>query len=415
MQFLYRGLVFEMAAPLESHQGYKLYHGTDEAHAIQILQTGTLKGHLVQGRAQQAPVAGYVYTSKDVIYAAGYAGAYTQWGLGSRYKDGNLPKPAYVFVVDSSKITDVLVDEDILGEIGTSKYVADKYSPEVVKYLQGFAMQVATSNQYRKAKDGFMAYQSAIGKKMHKAIPADKMQWLISELPHLAVKGEKEVPVIGYYVIDRAVSTEDEFFKLAKYHAFEANPEVMEEAKIPVSEIWYHGSPKDFTKFDPKYSFIENSSNAALGPGFYLTQDIEEALGYAGRNGFLKEVHIKNLKRIKQSQAKVSGPLAMNGINSMPPDKAEDVLSNWAQNKIDAKRQIYSSIVENSDNLGQEVQSIWYECYRYREADFCRFMAKYIDGVVFPRNGTPCIVGYNADALQIVNSTPAGPLFKEEP
>lgn len=413
MQFLYRGLVYEMAMPTEEHKGYKLYHGTDEKHAKEILQTGMLKGRLVQGRAQQAPVAGYVYTSKDIMYAAGYAGAFVQWGDGCRYRDCKLPSPAYVFVVDSSKITDVLVDEDILGELGTSKYAKEKYKPEVVNYLQGFAMQVATPTQYRNAKDGLMAAQSAIGKKMHKVIPQDKMQWLVSELPHIAVKGEKEVPIIGYYVIDKAVNDEKEFLENATYHTYEANPEVLEEVKVPVSEVWYHGSKHDFTKFDPQYSYVEGESNARFGPGFYLTQDINEALGYAGSGGFLKEVVIKNLKKIKQADGRVSGPLALKAVNSIPEDRKDSVLSNWAPSEVQAKREIYLSIVQNSQNFGDQAQTIWYECFRYREPDFCRFMAKNLDGIVYPRDGYPCIVGYNAEALQIVKNTPAGPLMNE--
>lgn len=221
-KFLFNGVMYEMAAPLDEHRSFVLYHGTDEEHAKDILATGHLKGRIVQGRAEQAPVAGYVYTSKDVMYAAGYAGAYSEWGSGSRSEriNGTAHFTAYIFVVDSSKITDVLVDEDVLGEVGTSKYIEGKYPADVVRYLQMIANDVATPTQLRRATSGEMAPQSAIGKKMHKAIPEAKMQWLIGQLPHIAVKGEQEVPIKGYYTLHKSVSTAEEFFDSAEYHPY---------------------------------------------------------------------------------------------------------------------------------------------------------------------------------------------------
>lgn len=222
MKISYCGYLYEMAKPTEYHLNTKLYHGTSEENAKEILQSGYLKGRLVQGRAQQAPLAGYVYVTKDVTYAAGYAGAYRSWGSGSRYREGELPYTAYVFVIDSSKISEVLVDEDVLGELGTSRYVK-KYSQDLIDYLKRIALQVATPIQLKKAQDGYMSYQSAIGKKMAKVIPSDKMQWLSRNLPHLAVKGVQEVPIIGYYTLKKSIFTPEEFFNESEYHEYKGN------------------------------------------------------------------------------------------------------------------------------------------------------------------------------------------------
>lgn len=210
----------EMAAPLSHHKEYTLYHGTDEKSAREIIQSGNLRGRIVQGKKQLDPVAGYVYTSKDLMYAVGYAGAYTEWGYGSsqKRKNGTEDFTAYIFVVDQNDVKDILVDEDSLGEIATSNSNDKKYSSEWIQYLKNLAIKVATPTQLKKAKDGEYSYQAAIGKKMHKQIPENIMQKLIDDFPHLALKGEKEVPIKGYYTIKKSVSNEDEFFKNAKFH-----------------------------------------------------------------------------------------------------------------------------------------------------------------------------------------------------
>lgn len=229
-----------MAAPAEHHKSLLLYHGTtdEESFAQDILKCGYLQGRIVQGRAQQAPVAGYVYTSKDVMYAAGYAGVYTSWGLGCTQKrrEGHEQFTGYVFVVDASAASDILVDEDVLGEIGTSR--SNKYSmpDNLYHYLQNTAIQCATLNQLNKARNYEMAYQSAIGKKMQKAIPEQKMRELIDHCPHLALKNpEQRMPIVGYYTINKCVSTPEEFFANATYHEYKQNQAVASSTEVIAS------------------------------------------------------------------------------------------------------------------------------------------------------------------------------------
>lgn len=106
-----------MAKPTESQKSLRLFHGTDEKHAQQILADGYLKGRETQGRSRLAPTAGYVYVTKDVMYAVGYAGAFSRWGQGCSKKrlDGTEKFLGYVFVVDASVSTDMISDEDLLG------------------------------------------------------------------------------------------------------------------------------------------------------------------------------------------------------------------------------------------------------------------------------------------------------------
>lgn len=218
-------VITAMAAPAEHHKSLLLYHGTtdEENFAQDILKCGYLQGRIVQGRAQQAPVAGYVYTSKDVMYAAGYAGVYLNFGLGctKKRRQGLEKFTGYVFVVDASAATDILVDEDVLGEVATSWENYMHLPDGLLRYLQRIAEKCATPNQLKRAKDGQMAYQSAIGKKMQKAIPDDMMQKLIEISPHLALKNpEQRMPIVGYYTIHKVVDNAKEFFANATYHEY---------------------------------------------------------------------------------------------------------------------------------------------------------------------------------------------------
>lgn len=78
---------------------------------------------------------------------------------------------------------------------------------------------------------------------------------------------------------------------------------------IELPEIWYHGSKKDFDKFDLNFA-ITKESNAEVGPGFYLTTDKEDAHRYGIINkeesGYLKEVKLTKKKRYQKRKSKVS-------------------------------------------------------------------------------------------------------------
>lgn len=208
------------AQPLAAHANMLLYHGTDEAHAKDILKRGILVGRLTQGRAQQAPRAGYVYVSKDIMYAAGYAGAYTQWGNGCRAerRNGAEKFTAYVFVVDTAAAGDIIVDEDVLGEYGTSTRAYPDVPATLLDYLRYAARMCATPRQLQRAKQGEMVAQSAIGKKMQTFIPNTKMLALVDACPHLALHHTNGIPVIGYYTLHESVTTPEQFKAVAKYH-----------------------------------------------------------------------------------------------------------------------------------------------------------------------------------------------------
>ena len=180
---------------------------------------------------------------------------------------------------------------------------------------------------------------------------------------------------------------------------------IVYEAKSPVAKVWYHGTTVDFHEFDRKYAQVENS-NAQSGPGFYMTTDLDEAMMYAGTNGFIKEIKIVSRQFIKSSTAKPNISLARNAIRMIPADTVEDVLSNWGENPNKAKVELYNAMMDQ-ENLGSQVQSIWYDCYHNREPQFCEVASRLMDGIVFPRQTTPVLVGYNPKNFKIVKTIKA--------
>lgn len=177
---------------------------------------------------------------------------------------------------------------------------------------------------------------------------------------------------------------------------------------IELPEIWYHGSKKDFDKFDLNFA-ITKESNAEVGPGFYLTTDKEDAHRYGIINkeesGYLKEVKLTKKSGIKNENQKYQQSFAQFLINRMP--NKQDVLSNWDENKYKALNILTSHILESSDTLKEMILNIWADCYKDEEQDLMRRLrVKGIDGLLIKKNnGVKWLVCYNPDILKIVKNT----------
>lgn len=172
-----------------------------------------------------------------------------------------------------------------------------------------------------------------------------------------------------------------------------------EETKIP--EIWYHGTKTDFDKFDLKYAYLENKSIAQFGPGFYLAKDKDLAEHYAGNNGYVKTFSLSRKERIYDSESKPKLTFAKIGVNNIPKDKLDDVLSNWDENPTKAKKLLIESLM-NQENLGEQIQAIWYDCFRYREPEFVKIISSVCDGITFTEKGEDILVCYNPDILKLI-------------
>lgn len=175
------------------------------------------------------------------------------------------------------------------------------------------------------------------------------------------------------------------------------------EAVSTTPRIWYHGTKVDFKSFEYQYAYLENS-NAQYGPGFYLTDNIETAKGYAGSNGFVKEIKLKRIGMIYKGTRKYS-PNMIRGYTANMPDK-EMTLSDWDENPNTAMMKLRTSFEENNDNILELVQSIWIDCWKGHEAELVERLSKHsgIDGLLVPMGKETYLVGYNPNILQIVNT-----------
>lgn len=174
-----------------------------------------------------------------------------------------------------------------------------------------------------------------------------------------------------------------------------------EDKNIP--EIWYHGTKTDFNKFDWKYAYIEQKSIAQFGPGFYLAAEDDLAKHYAGTNGFVKTIKLERTNKIYESSSKPRLTFAKIGVNNIPKDKIDDVLSNWDENPFKAKKLLLESLMDQ-ENLGEQIQAIWYDCYRYREIDFMKVFAPVCEGILFYEKGERILVAYNPEILKITHT-----------
>lgn len=172
---------------------------------------------------------------------------------------------------------------------------------------------------------------------------------------------------------------------------------------VSISKTWYHGTSVDFNEFDINYAHVEDKSIARFGTGFYLTTDLSLAKHYATSRGYIKVVELNSVDKIYNENLKPSLKLAKLAVSKIPNDKVEDILSNWDENPNVAKNKLVSFLMD-TENIGEQIQSIWYDCYRYREPEFMNVFSKQLNGIIFNEKGYEVLVAYNKDNLKIVNT-----------
>jgi len=177
--------------------------------------------------------------------------------------------------------------------------------------------------------------------------------------------------------------------------------EFLLEARQTIPQIWYHGTSVDFKEFDLKY-IITDKSNAADGPGFYLTNQDEDAGNYA--RGYIKTVELLKTTNIKLGSSKFNKQFFENIVDDMP-DK-EIVLSNWDENPKIAMRDLKKSIFDTTKTLRDIINEVWGECYKEYEKELLK---KLVDGgidgiIVKQRFGVLHLICFNKDILKIIKT-----------
>lgn len=126
--------------------------------------------------------------------------------------------------------------------------------------------------------------------------------------------------------------------------------------------ILYHGTNKDFELFSLDFMGVGHDEN---GAGIYLTDDLNEAKMY----GDVKTIKIKDLK--------VVACLSNKDVDFMVKncEDLDDVLSNWAEDKIKALGMLMYGLRNSTDSLDL-INSVWYELYKNNNKLFCENMVK---------------------------------------
>jgi hypothetical protein len=94
-------------------------------------------------------------------------------------------------------------------------------------------------------------------------------------------------------------------------------------------DVWYHGSPRLFTKFDLNAARLNRGSNPS---GIYLTKNLELAKQYAGRDGYVYKVQPKVRKTFLDKKTKITSELERSYKNALikhtvyKPDWIENAL-----------------------------------------------------------------------------------------
>lgn len=133
---------------------------------------------------------------------------------------------------------------------------------------------------------------------------------------------------------------------------------ILQEITIDSSTIWYRGSNRNS---HTTISFEGGNDNQQYGPGLYFTTDYETAKHYGSVKAFkinTKERFMKESSRLSPYQGSID-----RFFSRLPQRVREDALSNWDEDPIRAKRELFSNFYQSNDNMVEALQSMW--------SDFC--------------------------------------------
>lgn len=144
---------------------------------------------------------------------------------------------------------------------------------------------------------------------------------------------------------------------------------ILNENKI----IAYHGSKTDFESFDLNRVGKGIDQN---GPGFYFTQDIDDAKGYGDR---VYEYEL-NLRKTVPTKGKIN--IAEIQKLMKLSSNLNDVLMNWGENKNVAFREALSAMID-AETPFHAFTNVWYDFYRDHPKQYVENMIKLgYDGVI---------------------------------
>lgn len=177
-------------------------------------------------------------------------------------------------------------------------------------------------------------------------------------------------------------------------------PDLLEAAKPASKKVFYHGTPNKFDHFDLDYIGSEKATDQD-GPGFYFTDNINTARGYAGSTGVILVCELSPRKIIKHS-GKVD-PHMVNYMIKNAPDYLT-TLENWGENPTEAFNSAVRLIVTENDPK-ETFEQIWYDFYRYNAKEWAINMMKFKYDAVLAKtqNEDTHLVMLNPAKIKIVD------------
>ena len=174
---------------------------------------------------------------------------------------------------------------------------------------------------------------------------------------------------------------------------------------LPFSDIrkkmWYHGRTVNDDTFSLDYVGSEKSMEQE-GTGFYFTNKLDDARGYAGPTGSILLCKIKyTIPRILPARARPSDSVIARLIKRSP-DKL-DGLSNYAE---DPNQAYYTAlrIYRDYDTAADAYQTIANDFYKGNSTGCLQALRQYYDGHIVERGlGIKHLIVYRPDIIQIIN------------
>jgi hypothetical protein len=168
----------------------------------------------------------------------------------------------------------------------------------------------------------------------------------------------------------------------------------------------YHGSPYKIKKFNDNFISGKDAIDQQ-GPGIYFTDSNEEAIGYAGENGYVYQVRL-HPKKLLSSEPKNNLEFLTNTVIKlikMSPNWKRVARSYDDDIETGLNDMVYSYIGQNQTEKDVFI-SIFNDIYQNNPIDYVRNMVKLgYDGIYLPtKSGGEHIVMYNPSLIEYINS-----------
>lgn len=180
---------------------------------------------------------------------------------------------------------------------------------------------------------------------------------------------------------------------------------LLSEARIS-TEYWFHGRTVDNDSFSYDYVGGENAFDQE-GPGFYFTNDFNNAKRYAENKGVILKCKINYKKLIIKSptsNTKTNKKIVIDLILNSP--RKDDILTNFDE---DPKKALIQAVNTYSyyEYAYDAYQTIANDFYKHSSKQYLLIISKYYDAQLTKLDGTSYgdiyhLIVYKPDIIQVI-------------